>query len=782
MISPDDIGRTYDAIKGYIRRTPVVQADLGDIGASADLSQAVTLKLEQLQCAGSFKARGAFANLLLRDVPPAGVVAASGGNHGVAVAYAASRVGLGRNTAGLAGRQGGVPAKVFVPTVSAPAKIERIRRLGADLVVTGERYADALAAAEQWAETSGALSVHAFDQPETILGQGTLGLELAGQAGELDTVLVPVGGGGLIAGIASWFAGAVRVVGVEPEGAPTLSRARAEGRPADAPAGSVAADALAPRRVGDLVFPITQRYVADVVLVDDDAILAAQQALWQALRVAAEPAASVGIAALLAGAYKPAPGEHVAVVISGANISVLPRGDDPPETPRLPAPSSRRSIARPGAVDPREPRDRGAAAGRAAPLPYGGAVRFVFTPPADHAAGLLSLPWAEPLQEWRDDRLVEIRQRGISRHVVRFVTENGELYALKELSERLARREYRLLRTMAERNIPAVEVVGIAVDRGDGNGFGSPQPDLDAILVTRFLSYATTYRAVFSNPRGLEATDRLLDALVELLVRLHLFGFFWGDCSLSNALFCYDAGALEANLVDAETSEHHPSLTDGQREWDIELAAERVCGELLDLQAGELLPPDVDPLEVAEELRRRYQSLWSELTREEVLRPEEQRFKIAERLARINELGFDVDEVELIPTGDGNKVRLRTRVAEAGHNARQLFLRTGIGTGENLARRLLNDMASFRAYLEQRQGHPVSEVVAANRWLEEVYDPVIAAIPKSLRGRLPPAEIFHEVLEHRWYMSEAAGADVGTTAAARDYFERVLPTAPEPMR
>ncbi len=310
MISRDDIRRCYDTIRPYIRRTPVIQVDLSELdefeGPAPALPEA-TLKLEQLQCAGSFKARGAFTNLLLRDVPAAGVVAASGGNHGVAVAYAA--------------RRRGVPAKIFVPTVLAPAKIERIRRLGADLVVTGERYADALAAAQGWVLSSGAMSVHAYDQRETILGQGTLGLELAEQAGGADTVLVPVGGGGLIAGVASWFAGDARVVGVEPDGAPTLSYARAAGRPVDAPAGSVAADALAPRQVGQLVFPITEAYVDDVVLVDDASILAAQRALWQAFRIAAEPAASVGIAALLAGAYKPATGEHVAVVISGANMS-----------------------------------------------------------------------------------------------------------------------------------------------------------------------------------------------------------------------------------------------------------------------------------------------------------------------------------------------------------------------------------------------------------------------------------------------------------------------------
>ena len=312
VISRDDIRGTYDTIRPFIRRTPVLRVDLSELDPGGTALPAVTLKLEQLQCAGSFKVRGAFANLLLRDVPAAGVVAASGGNHGVAVAYAAHRRG--------------VPARIFVPTVSAPAKMERIRQLGAELVVTGDRYADALAAAQAWEQSSGAMSVHAFDQRETLLGQGTLALELAGQvsqldAGDLDTVLVPVGGGGLIGGIAAWFAGTVRVIGVEPDGAPTLTRARAEGRPADAPAEGVAADALAPRRVGELVFPITQAYVEDVVLVDDASILAAQRALWQAARIAAEPAASVGVAALLTGAYKPAPWEQVAVVISGANMA-----------------------------------------------------------------------------------------------------------------------------------------------------------------------------------------------------------------------------------------------------------------------------------------------------------------------------------------------------------------------------------------------------------------------------------------------------------------------------
>ena len=394
----------------------------------------------------------------------------------------------------------------------------------------------------------------------------------------------------------------------------------------------------------------------------------------------------------------------------------------------------------------------------------------MFTPPAENADGLLTLPWHEPLADWHDDRLVEIRNRGISRHVVRFVTDNGELFALKELSERLARHEYRMLRELDGLNVPSVDVVGICVDRG---------VDMDAVLVTRYLSYSTTYRAVFSSPRGVQPTDGLLDALVELLVRLHLSGFFWGDCSLSNTLYRYDAGTLEAYLVDAETSEHHPSLSDGQRDWDIELATERVFGELLDLEAAAVLPPAVDPLATAEELRRRYESLWNELTVEQVMRPDEQRYLIADRLRRLNALGFDAEEVELVSTPAGNRLKVRTRVAESGEHSRELFLRTGIEAGDNQARRLLNDIASFRAWLEQKTGRPVSQLVAASRWLEEVYDPAIESIPVSLRGRLAPAEIFVEILEHRWYMSEAAGKDVGTTAAARSYFEKVLPDVPE---
>ncbi len=398
-------------------------------------------------------------------------------------------------------------------------------------------------------------------------------------------------------------------------------------------------------------------------------------------------------------------------------------------------------------------------------------MRFVFVPPADGAVGLLDLSWERPLEEWEDDRLVDVRQRGIHRHVVRFISDAGELFALKELDERLARREYRILRQLAELDVPAVEVLGVVVDRGS---------ESDAILVTRFLDYSLTYRTVFSNPHRMEPAGRLLDALVELLVRLHLTGCFWGDCSLSNTLFRPDAGTLAAYLVDAETAEMHANLSDGQRTYDVDLARERVGGELLDLQAGDLLPPDVDPIALCDEIPTRYRALWDELTREEVLHPDEQRYRIAARLRRLNELGFDVDEVELISTGDGNKVRLRTRIAEPGHHRRRLLMRTGLSVQEKQARRLLNDIASFRGYLEQRDGHPMSEAMAASRWLAEVYDPVVASIPAELRPRLEPAEVFHEILEHRWFRSEASGRDVGTTEAARSYLATVLPGIPEP--
>lgn len=400
-------------------------------------------------------------------------------------------------------------------------------------------------------------------------------------------------------------------------------------------------------------------------------------------------------------------------------------------------------------------------------------MRVILDPTASQATGLLALPWSEPLETWSDARVVAPRQPGVHRHVVRFLDVAGTLWVIKELEERLARREYRLLRRLAELGIPSVTAQSVIVDRG---------PDVDAALVTRYLEYSSTYRALFSQPRGLHPHDRLLDALVELLVRLHLAGFYWGDCSLSNTLFRLDAGALAAYLVDAETAELHPSLSDGQRQTDVAQACERVAGELLDLEAAGLLCVDMDPLEGAHELGRRYDALWQELTGEWVIPPGEERQRVAERLRRLNALGFDVMEVELADAHtDRPRMRVKTRVSEPGHYRQYLYQRTGLVAEENQARRLLNDLASYRAHLERKTHGPVSEVVAANRWLSEVYEPLAARVPVELRDKLDPVQVFHEVLEHRWFLSERAGHDVGTEAAAAAYFDQILPGVPDDL-
>jgi threonine dehydratase len=309
VIAPDQIVAAYARIASHIRHTPVVEVD----GADFDLNlSTLTLKLELLQHAGSFKSRGAFNNLLTREIPPAGIVAASGGNHGAAVAFAAMKLGI--------------PAKIFVPSVASPAKIQQIQAYGADLVVGGERYADALLASEAWISHSGALPIHAFDQVETLLGQGTVGLELEQQAPKLDTLLVSVGGGGLIAGIAAWYRGKIKIVGVEPELAPTLTRAFAAGRPVDAEAGGIAADSLAPRRVGELVFPIAKQFVSGTVLVTDEALREAQRTLWKNLRIVAEPGGAAAFAALLSGRYIAQPNERIGVLICGGNTTAVDFG------------------------------------------------------------------------------------------------------------------------------------------------------------------------------------------------------------------------------------------------------------------------------------------------------------------------------------------------------------------------------------------------------------------------------------------------------------------------
>jgi len=305
-ITRERITATETAIRCYVRRTPILTTDSSDFGLAPG---ALTFKLEMLQHSGSFKARGAFANLLLRKTPAAGVAAASGGNHGAAVAYAARRLG--------------VPATIFVPDITSSAKIELIRNCGANLVIAGSLYADALAASQAHIEKTGAMPIHAFDQVETLLGQGTVGLELEEDAPEIDTLLVAVGGGGLIGGIAAWYEGRIGIVAVEPETAPTLHAALAAGRPVDAPAGGIAADSLAPRRVGELTFAIARTNVTEVVLVTDDAIRQAQEALWSRLRIVAEPGGAAAFAALLSGRYRPSPGERVAVVICGGNTTAV---------------------------------------------------------------------------------------------------------------------------------------------------------------------------------------------------------------------------------------------------------------------------------------------------------------------------------------------------------------------------------------------------------------------------------------------------------------------------
>jgi threonine dehydratase len=305
-VTRDAILRTYECIRPYIRQTPVLSVDAQDFGLAGE---PLRLKLEFTQRSGVFKARGAFANLLLRDVPPAGVAAASGGNHGAAVAYAAQRLGH--------------KARIFVPEISSPAKIARIRGYGADLMVGGKMYAEALAACEAYIAETGALSVHAFDQVETMLGQGTVGLELESQVPDLDTLLVAVGGGGLIGGIAAWYEGKIKIVGVEPRLAPTLGMALAAGRPVDAPTGGIAADSLAPKRIGELVFPIAQRFVAAAVLVEDEAIVSAQRMLWETARIVAEPGAAAPLAALLSRVYVPGADERVGILVSGANTTAV---------------------------------------------------------------------------------------------------------------------------------------------------------------------------------------------------------------------------------------------------------------------------------------------------------------------------------------------------------------------------------------------------------------------------------------------------------------------------
>lgn len=410
---------------------------------------------------------------------------------------------------------------------------------------------------------------------------------------------------------------------------------------------------------------------------------------------------------------------------------------------------------------------------------------FRFTTRAGHPT-FVDLPWDRALTDWGSDRLVS-PVRGISRHVVRFVAYGPDVYALKELPGHLAAREYQLLRALDERSMPVVEAVGTATGRTTADG----EP-LDDVLITHHLEYSLPYRALFSRATLVDLWDSLLDALAQLLAQAHLAGFFWGDCSLSNTLFRRDAGALAAYLVDAETGELHDRLSDGQRRHDLEIAEMNVAGELLDIVAAEQETagdaprageddedPRLEPAAVAEDLRRRYDALWHELTTVEVFGAGEE-WRVAERVGRLNELGFDVDELELVddPTDpESHRLRLTTQVVEQGHHRRRLLQLTGLDVQENQARRLLNDILAFRAALERSGGQPVPEQIGALRWMVEVFEPTMAAVPAELRAKLEDAEIFHQVLEHRWFLSEAAGTDVGTPAALADYLDGVLPAA-----
>ncbi len=389
----------------------------------------------------------------------------------------------------------------------------------------------------------------------------------------------------------------------------------------------------------------------------------------------------------------------------------------------------------------------------------------------------VDLPWETSLVEWDDPRLVTPVE-GLHRHIVKFIAYGGALYAIKELPGELAQTEYRLLRELDERNVPVVEAVGIITGRVDDDG-----EVLDSALITRHLDYSLPYRALFQRGSRQELWPSLLDSLALLLVRVHLAGFFWGDCSLSNALFLRDAGALAATLVDAETGELHDLISDGQRAHDLMLAETNVAGELLDIATGGGWDDDVDPGAVGEDLIRRYEGLWAELTNEQVVKANDPH-AIEARVRRLNDLGFDVSEITIEGADDEAILRWQTAVVEPGHHHRELQALTGLDVQENQARRLLNDIRSFRAYLERAaqaagQRGVFTDHLAAMRWFSEAFTPTISGIPEDARRKLEPAEHFHLILEHRWLMSEREGREVSTEEARDDYVRTVLTQFPD---
>lgn len=386
---------------------------------------------------------------------------------------------------------------------------------------------------------------------------------------------------------------------------------------------------------------------------------------------------------------------------------------------------------------------------------------------------LLFLPWHLPLIEWPDDATVSLPQ-GISRHIVRFVRLHGVVYAIKETEQPIAEREYDMLQRLGRLNVPCVEPVGVISGR-----LNSADENLPAALMTRHLQFSLPYRALFSSTLREDTAIRLLDALALLLVRLHLVGFYWGDCSLSNTLFRRDAGAFAAYLVDAETGDLHPTLTDGQRSYDLDLAVTNATGEFMDLAAADLLHESIDPFKTGEQIRIRYERLWKSITEPLVMKSSE-RYKLDERMRLLNDMGFDVAEMQSTtsrhPSGDDIRIVMTPKVVDAGHHSRRLIRLTGLDVEENQARRLLNDLDQFRI---EHEIEVVDEEFAAHKWVTEAFEPVVNAVPKHMRGRLEPAEIYHEVLQHRWFMSEKAGVDVGRLAATQDYVKNILVNKPE---
>ncbi len=383
---------------------------------------------------------------------------------------------------------------------------------------------------------------------------------------------------------------------------------------------------------------------------------------------------------------------------------------------------------------------------------------------------LLDLPWNIPLEQWPPEVLAAL-PRGISRHIVRFVNLNSNVIAVKEISSFVADREYEMLRNLLRLGAPCVRPIAVITGRVDANG-----EELNSVLITEHLSYSLPYRALFSQYMRPETATRLIDALAVLLVRLHLLGFFWGDVSLSNTLFRRDAGAFAAYLVDAETGELHPEgLTSGKRMYDIELARTNIIGELMDLQAGGLLEEDVDTIDVGDRIVSRYLELWDVLTGEESFSMSE-RWRVANRIERLNSLGFDVGELSMTTDLDGTHLSIQPKVVDAGHYHRQIMRLTGLDVQEGQGRRMLNDLEAYRS-LWNRKNEPLE--IAAHAWLADVFEPTIAAVPAEMRRKLEPAEIFHEVLEHRWYMSEAAGYDVSMQDAVADYVANVLANRPD---